>query len=238
MATREQQIQALAKDWAENPRWKGIKRNYSAEDVVNLRGSVQIEHTLAKRGSEKLWKLLNTEPFVNALGALTGNQAMQQVKAGLKAIIAIHDTTLGPALGGCRMWAYDNEEQALRDVLRLSRGMTYKSAAAGLNLGGGKAVIIGNPKADKSETPGWLYPILSLVFLLVGLIAIFAGVLLIATGALVTDLVPAYAIGVFIGFTISQAGMVVHWRRQRDNGWRGRALVRTSGSSRARVPLR
>ncbi len=86
MATREQQIQALAKDWAENPRWKGVKRNYSAEDVVNLRGSVQIEHTLAKRGSEKLWTLLNTEPFVNALGALTGNQAMQQVKAGLKAI--------------------------------------------------------------------------------------------------------------------------------------------------------
>ena len=86
MATREQQIQALSKDWAENPRWKGIKRNYSAEDVVNLRGSVQIEHTLAKRGSEKLWHLLNNEPFVNALGALTGNQAMQQVKAGLKAI--------------------------------------------------------------------------------------------------------------------------------------------------------
>lgn len=86
MATREQQIQALEKDWAENSRWNGIKRNYSAEDVVRLRGSVQIEHTLAKRGSEKLWGLLHTEPFVNALGALTGNQAMQQVKAGLKAI--------------------------------------------------------------------------------------------------------------------------------------------------------
>ncbi len=86
MATREQQIQALAKDWAENPRWKGVNRNFSAEDVVNLRGSVPIEHSLAKRGSEKLWHLLNTEPFVNALGALTGNQAMQQVKAGLKAI--------------------------------------------------------------------------------------------------------------------------------------------------------
>ena len=86
MATREQQIQALNKDWAENPRWKGIKRNYTAEEVVNLRGSVQIEHTLAKRGAEKLWDLLHTEPFVNALGALTGNQAMQQVKAGLKAI--------------------------------------------------------------------------------------------------------------------------------------------------------
>ena len=86
MATREQQAQALAKEWAENPRWAGIKRNYTAEDVVRLRGSAPVEHTLAKRGSEKLWNLLHTEPFVNALGALTGNQAMQQVKAGLKAI--------------------------------------------------------------------------------------------------------------------------------------------------------
>jgi isocitrate lyase len=84
--TREQQIAALEKDWAENPRWKGVKRNYTAADVVRLRGSVQIEHTLAKRGAEKLWNLVNTEPFVNSLGALTGNQAMQQVKAGLKAI--------------------------------------------------------------------------------------------------------------------------------------------------------
>ena len=84
--TREQQIAALEKDWAENPRWKGIKRGYSAADVVRLRGSLQVEHTLAKRGSEKLWNLVNTEPFVNSLGALTGNQAMQQVKAGLKAI--------------------------------------------------------------------------------------------------------------------------------------------------------
>ncbi len=86
MATREQQAQALAKDWSENSRWKGIKRNYTSEDVVRLRGSVMVEHTLAKRGSEKLWNLMHTEPFVNALGALTGNQAMQQVKAGLKAI--------------------------------------------------------------------------------------------------------------------------------------------------------
>ncbi|QYY30163.1 MULTISPECIES: isocitrate lyase [Cupriavidus] len=83
---REQQIQALQKDWDTNPRWKGIKRNFTAEDVVRLRGSVQVEHTLARRGSEKLWNLLHTEPFVNSLGALTGNQAMQQVKAGLKAI--------------------------------------------------------------------------------------------------------------------------------------------------------
>src|SRR5438067_13799773 len=84
--TRDQQIAALEKDWAENPRWKGVKRTYTAADVVRLRGSLQIDHTLAKRGAEKLWGLVNTEPFVNALGALTGNQAMQQVKAGLKAI--------------------------------------------------------------------------------------------------------------------------------------------------------
>jgi leucine dehydrogenase len=70
---------------------------------------------------------------------------------GLKAIIAIHNTTLGPALGGTRMWPYKSEEDALVDVLRLSKGMTYKASAAGLNLGGGKAVIIGDPKKDKSE---------------------------------------------------------------------------------------
>mgnify|MGYP001223825245 CR=1 FL=1 len=71
--------------------------------------------------------------------------------AGLKVIIAIHNTTLGPAIGGTRMWNFASEEDALEDVLRLSRGMTYKSAAAGLNLGGGKAVIIGDPKKDKTE---------------------------------------------------------------------------------------
>jgi isocitrate lyase len=86
MTARKLEAQRLQKDWNESPRWKGIKRGYTADDVVRLRGSVQIEHTLAKRGAEKLWKLLNEEPFVNALGALTGNQAMQQVKAGLKAI--------------------------------------------------------------------------------------------------------------------------------------------------------
>ncbi len=84
--TRDQQVAALQKDWDTNPRWKGIHRSYSAADVVRLRGSLVVEQTLAKRGSEKLWGLLHTEPFVNTLGALTGNQAMQQVKAGLKAI--------------------------------------------------------------------------------------------------------------------------------------------------------
>src|SRR5213080_1686228 len=73
-------------DWANNPRWKGISRNYSMSDVRRLQGSVIIEHTLARRGAEKLWSLLQAEPFINTLGALTGNQALQQVKAGLKAI--------------------------------------------------------------------------------------------------------------------------------------------------------
>jgi isocitrate lyase len=83
---RDLEIAEIEKDWAENPRWKNVKRPYSAEDVIRLRGSIAIEHTLARRGSEKLWKMVNEEPFVNSLGALTGNQAMQQVRAGLKAI--------------------------------------------------------------------------------------------------------------------------------------------------------
>ena len=75
----------------------------------------------------------------------------QEKTLGLKAIIAIHDTTLGPAAGGVRMWPYETEADAINDVLRLARGMTYKSAAAGTNLGGGKCVVIGDPKHDKSE---------------------------------------------------------------------------------------
>ncbi|MEO7065739.1 MAG: isocitrate lyase [Rhodanobacter sp.] len=82
MPTAEQ----LDLDWNNNPRWAGIQRHYSAQDVVRLRGSVAVEHSLARRGAERLWDLLHKEDFVNALGALTGNQAMQQVKAGLKAI--------------------------------------------------------------------------------------------------------------------------------------------------------
>ncbi|MGO4887037.1 branched-chain amino acid dehydrogenase [Anaerobacillus sp. MEB173] len=75
----------------------------------------------------------------------------QDQQSGLKAIICIHDTTLGPALGGTRMWTYASEEEAFEDALRLAKGMTYKNAAAGLNLGGGKTVIIGDPRKDKNE---------------------------------------------------------------------------------------
>lgn len=82
----QQQITALSHSWANDPRWKGIQRPYTAEDVIRLRGSVQIEHTLARMGAEKLWRLLQTESHIRTLGALTGNQAIEQVQAGLKAI--------------------------------------------------------------------------------------------------------------------------------------------------------
>jgi isocitrate lyase len=81
----EARVQQLRESWSQE-RWNGIKRPYSAEDVIKLRGSIDIEYTLARRGAEKLWKLLKEEDYVHALGALTGNQAVQQVKAGLKAI--------------------------------------------------------------------------------------------------------------------------------------------------------
>ncbi len=86
MNTRLPSADQLRLDWNNNPRWAGVQRGYSAEEVVRLRGTVAIEHSLAKLGAEKLWRYLGEKPFVNALGALTGNQAMQQVKAGLNAI--------------------------------------------------------------------------------------------------------------------------------------------------------
>src|SRR5699024_6733409 len=82
----KERAEKLQQAWEREERWKDIKRPYSAEDVIGLRGSLDIEHTLAKKGSEKLWNLINTENYVNTLGALTGNQAVQQVRAGLKEI--------------------------------------------------------------------------------------------------------------------------------------------------------
>jgi isocitrate lyase len=79
-------MECMSYEWETNPRWQGIERPFTAEDVLRLRGSVQIEHTLARLGAERLWDLLQTEPYVNSLGAMTGNQAVQQVQAGLKSI--------------------------------------------------------------------------------------------------------------------------------------------------------
>ena len=86
MDPRTREIQTLQQDWAQNPRWADVKRSYGAADVVRLRGSLRVEQTLARRGAEKLWSLMHERPFVNSLGALTGNQAVQQVKAGVPAI--------------------------------------------------------------------------------------------------------------------------------------------------------
>src|SRR5262245_33118952 len=86
MINDQGQIAELEKHWANDSRWDGIARPYSAADVIRLRGSLKIEYTLARRGGERLWHLLQTEPYIAALGALTGNQALQQVEAGLKAI--------------------------------------------------------------------------------------------------------------------------------------------------------
>ena len=94
---RTEAAKQLEHDWKENPRWKGITRPYSGEQVVNLRGSVQIEHTLAKLGAERLWGLVNERPFVRMLSALTGNQAIQEVEAGLEAIYVSGWQTAGDA---------------------------------------------------------------------------------------------------------------------------------------------
>ncbi len=96
---------------------------------------------------------LAENPVIAQMGIYNHEQLLfcNDNATGLKAIIAVHNTVLGPALGGTRMWMYSNEMEALNDVLRLSRGMTYKNAISGLNLGGGKAVIIGDSRTMKSE---------------------------------------------------------------------------------------
>lgn len=83
---KQQRIEKIQYDWLTNARWKNIKRNYTAEEVVNLQGSNPVTYDLAQRGASKLWNLLQTEDYVHTLGAMTGMQALQQVKAGLKAI--------------------------------------------------------------------------------------------------------------------------------------------------------
>ena len=91
----------MEKQWQKDARWQGVKRNYSAADVERLRGTLHIEYSFARNGSEKLWNYLQSEDYVNALGALTGNQAMQQVKAGLKAIyLSGWQVAAGLARGG------------------------------------------------------------------------------------------------------------------------------------------
>lgn len=102
--SRKEQIQSLQQDWQSSPRWQNVTRTYDADTVVALRGSVRPEHVFSQRGSRKLWDLLQEEPFVSALGALTGAQAVQQVKAGLKAIYLSGWQVAADANGACEMY--------------------------------------------------------------------------------------------------------------------------------------
>ncbi|WP_448102899.1 isocitrate lyase [Luteibacter jiangsuensis] len=118
MQTAEQ----IALDWKNNERWNGIQRPYTAEDVVRLRGTVPVEHTLARRGAERLWRSLKDTPYVNALGALTGNQAMQQVKAGLQAIylsgwqVAADANTAGTMYPDQSLYPVDSVPNVVRKI--------------------------------------------------------------------------------------------------------------------------
>ena len=123
--TRQQQIEQLEQEWNDNPRWAGVKRTYSAEDVVRLRGSVPIEHSLARRGAERLWKLVNGDAkkgYVNCLGALTGGQALQQAKAGIEAIylsgwqVAADANTSETMYPDQSLYAYDSVPTVVRRI--------------------------------------------------------------------------------------------------------------------------
>lgn len=122
---REDQIRALEKDWAENPRWANVRRGYAAEDVVRLRGSVQPEYTFARRGAERLWELVNGKAkkgYVNAFGAITAGQAMQQAKAGLEAVylsgwqVAADGNTSETMYPDQSLYAYDSVPTMVRRI--------------------------------------------------------------------------------------------------------------------------
>lgn len=141
--TREEQIKQLEKDWAENPRWANVKRGYTAEDVVRLRGSIQPEHTLAKRGAEKLWEKVNgtaTKGYVNAFGAITAGQAMQQAKAGLEAVylsgwqVAADGNTSETMYPDQSLYAYDSVPTMVRRInntFRRADEIQWKNIADG-----------------------------------------------------------------------------------------------------------
>ena len=122
---RQEQIQALEKDWAENPRWANVKRNYSAEDVVRLRGSMQPDNTIARQGAEKLWDRVNgsaKKGYVNAFGAISAGQAMQQAKAGLEAVylsgwqVAADGNTSETMYPDQSLYAYDSVPTMVRRI--------------------------------------------------------------------------------------------------------------------------
>ena len=144
MTTRIAQAAALAKDWAENPRWKGVKREYSADDVVRLRGSFPIEHTLARRGAEKLWSLINgsaKKGYVNSFGAITAGQAMQQAKAGLEAVylsgwqVAADGNTSETMYPDQSLYAYDSVPTMVRRINNTFKRADEIQWSRGINSG-------------------------------------------------------------------------------------------------------
>jgi len=142
--SREDQIKALEKEWAENPRWKDVKRSYSAEDVVRLRGSKQIEYTHAKDGADKLWELINgssKKGYVNCMGAITAGQAMQQAKAGIEAIylsgwqVAADGNTSETMYPDQSLYAYDSVPTMVRRINNTFKRADEIQYAKGINPG-------------------------------------------------------------------------------------------------------
>ena len=142
--TREEQIKALEKDWAENPRWKNVKRDYSAEDVVRLRGSIVPDNTLAQQGAEKLWDRVNgsaKKGYVNAFGAITAGQAMQQAKAGLEAVylsgwqVAADGNTSETMYPDQSLYAYDSVPTMVRRINNTFKRADEIQWARGINPG-------------------------------------------------------------------------------------------------------
>ena len=144
MTDRKAQAAALAKDWAENPRWKGIKRGYSADDVVRLRGTFPIDYTLAKRGAEKLWAAVNggaAKGYVNAFGAITAGQAMQMAKAGLEAVylsgwqVAADGNTSETMYPDQSLYAYDSVPTMVRRINNTFKRADEIQWSRGINPG-------------------------------------------------------------------------------------------------------
>lgn len=139
---RQEQTNVLTKDWAENPRWKNVKRAYNAKDVVRLRGSIQPEYTYARLGSEKLWKLINDSSkkgYVNCMGAITAGQAMQQAKAGIEAIylsgwqVAADGNTSETMYPDQSLYAYDSVPTMVRRINNTFKRADEIQWAKGIN---------------------------------------------------------------------------------------------------------
>src|SRR5580698_1593755 len=160
MTSISEQASQLQSQWQEDPRWAGVQRTFTAEDVIRLRGSVQEEHTLARLGAERLWRLLHREDYVNSLGALTGNQAVQQVRAGLKAIylsgwqVAADANLSGQTYPDQSLYPANSVPQVVRRInnaLLRADQITFSEAADASIDGDGEA----------ADTPYWMAPIVA-----------------------------------------------------------------------------